>query len=223
MSDAPPPVVPIFSMPFAVREVPAARQLNPDVAQALAKHASANPAQRSSSSDPFCYQSRDDLLDWADGPVRQVCDEVLKGVWATAAAVNTFTPGQLESFTMQARGWFTIVQPNGCMPSTQHALTSWCAIYCVQAPPASAERADSGVLRLYESRLATMFTDATNSTMRIPFTPGHYSWRPVPGHLAVFPGFVNHEIPLIRSSESLTLIMIRARFVAPGQEGFTRW
>jgi hypothetical protein len=213
-------VVPVFATPFAVMELPAASQANQVVAPLLVKHAAATPA---AASDPLCYRSRDDLLDWTDTAVRQMCSEILRGVWSTVAAVNTFTPEQLSSLSMQARGSFTIVQPNGSVPATHHSLTAWCGIYCLEAPPPSAERADSGLVRLYESRLATMFADASNTTMRPPFTPGHYSWRAVPGHLAVFPGSLAYEIPLIRANGPLMLITVRTRFVGPDQEGFSRW
>ena len=222
MSQASLSVVPIFSTPLAVVDFPAVQEANQVVAQLLVKHAAANPVA-APAADRLCYRSRDDLLEWNDAPVRQMCGEILRGVWSTIAAVNSFTPEQLASLSMQARGSFAIVQPNGSIPATSHSLTSWCGIYCLEAPPPSAERSDSGVVRLYESRLATMFADATNSTMRVPFTPGHYSWRAVPGQLAVFPGSLTHEIPLIRSTGQLTLITVRARFVGPGQEGLTRW
>jgi hypothetical protein len=215
-------VVPVFATPVAVMELPAASQANQVVAPLLAKHAAATPVA-ATASDPLCYRSRDDLLKWDDTAVRQVCGEILRGVWSTVAAVNTFTPEQLSSLSMQACGSFTIVQPNGSVPATNHSLTAWCGIYCLEAPQPSAERADSGVVRLYESRLATMFADATNTTMRLPFTPGHYSWRAVPGQLVVFPGSLTYEIPLIRSTGQLTLITVRTRFVGPGQEGFSRW
>jgi hypothetical protein len=215
-------VVPVFATPFAVVELPAALQANQLVAQLLVRHAAANPVA-APAADRLCYRSRDDLLDWNDPAVRQMCGEILRGVWSTVAAVNTFTPEQLKSLSMQARGSFTIVRPDGSVPATNHSLTAWCGIYCLEAPERSADRRDSGVLRLYESRLATMFADATNTTMRLPFTPGHYSWRAVPGQLAVFPGSLTYEIPLIRSTSPLTLITVRTRFVGPGQEGLSRW
>ena len=214
MSPASLSIVPIFATPFVVMELPEAQALNPAVAEIFARHAPAGP---------LCYQSAPDLLERAEGPVRQVCDEILRGVSSAVAAVNTFSSEQLKSLSMQARGWFTIVPPDGCLQATSHPLTSWCAIYCVQAPQASPQRGDSGLLRLYEWRLATMFADATNAAMQIPFTPGHYSWRPVPGHVAIFPGSLTYEVPLIRSTGSLILITVRTRFVGPGQEGLSRW
>jgi len=215
-------VVPVFATPFALMELPAALQANQVVAQLLMKQAAATPVA-ATASDPLCYRSTDDLLEWNDPAVSQMCGEILRGVWSTVAAVNTFTPEELKSLSMQARGSFTIVQPNGSVPATNHSLTAWCGVYCLEAPQRSAERSYSGVLRLYESRLATMFADATNTTMRVPFTPGHYSWRAVPGQLAVFPGSLTYEIPLIRAASQLTLITVRTRFMGAGQEGLSRW
>ncbi|MHB8723504.1 MAG: 2OG-Fe(II) oxygenase family protein, partial [Steroidobacteraceae bacterium] len=138
-------------------------------------------------------------------------------------AVNDFTEVQLRSFAPQVRGWFTVVKPDGGVPAINYPLAAWCAIYCVAAPELSATRRDSGILRLYESRFGTMFADATTSGMRLPFRPGHYGWRPVPGQLAVFPASLTHEIAPVRSPEHLMLVTACVRFVAPGQQGVTRW
>jgi hypothetical protein len=223
LSATPSSVVPIFATPFGVLPLPAAEKLNPVVAGLFAARASTDTVGAAQTSKMLCYRSGDDLLDWTDEPLRKVTGEVLRGVRSVVAAVNDFTAVQLQSLAIQARGWFTIVRQDGCLPATSYPLTSWCAIYCVEAPQPSPERRDSGVLRLYESRLGTMFTDATNSVTRIPYTPGHYTWRPVPGQVAVFPASITHEIALIRAPGQLTLLTVRARFVAPGQQGLSRW
>jgi hypothetical protein len=223
MSATPSAVVPIFAMPFGVVALPEAEKLNPLVAELLAARAQADGAGLAQASQPLCYVSGDDLLDWGDEPVRKVSAEVLRAVRSVVAAVNDFTDLQWQSLTLQARGWFTIVRQNGCLAARNYPLTSWCAIYCVAAPQPAPERRDSGVLRLYESRLGTMFSDASNSVTRIPYTPGHYTWRPVPGQVAVFPASTTHEIALIRAAGQLLLMTLRVRFVAPGQEGLPRW
>jgi len=215
--------VPIFATPFAALKLPEAEKLNPLVARLLAARAAAASASAARASNPLCYRSADDLLDLTDEPLRKVTAEILRGVRSVAAAVNDFTDAQWQSFAIQACGWFTIVRQDGCLPACSYPLTSWCAIYCVAAPQPSPERRDSGVLRLNESRLGTMFTDATNSVTRIPYTPGHYTWRPVPGQMAVFPASITHEIALIRSPGELMLLTVRVRFVAPGQQGLSRW
>ncbi len=215
-------VVPIFATPLAVVTLPAAlSELTPAVAQLLARHAAANPT--TASADGLCYQSRDDLLDWNEDTVQQLCGGILRGVWSTVAAVTTMAPEQLQSLSMQARAGFTIVQPDGCVQATSYSLTTWCAIYCLQAPAPTPGRGDSGVARFYESRLETMLADATTSAMCAPFSTGHHTWRAVPGQLVVFPGSLSHEIPLIRSAGPLTLMTVRTRFVGPEQEGLSRW
>jgi hypothetical protein len=84
-------------------------------------------------------------------------------------------------------------------------------------------RQDSGVLRLYEGRLGTMFADATTSSMHTLYATGHCTWRPVPGSVAVFPAWLRHEIALLRAQGELILLTLRVRFVAPGQEGQANW
>jgi hypothetical protein len=116
-----------------------------------------------------------------------------------------------------------VISMNGCVPAATYPLTAWCGIYCIAAPEPSATRADSGLLRLYETRLGTMFADASNAAMRMPYSPGHYGWRPVPGQMAVFPASLTHEIALVRSPGELVLVTVRARYVAPGQQGVPRW
>jgi hypothetical protein len=212
----------MFATPLGVVTLPTAMSdLTPAVAQLLARHAAANPAPVGS--DRLCYQSREDLLEWSAEPIQQLCESILRGIWSTVAAVTTLSPDQLQTLSMQARGRFTIVQPDGCLPAISHSLTAWAGIYCLQAPAPTPQRSDSGVVRFYESRLGTMLADATTSAMRIPFTTGHYTWRAVPGQLVVFPGSLTHEIPLIRSVSPFTLITVRTRFVGPGQEGMERW
>jgi hypothetical protein len=220
MSAAPPIVLPLFATPFGLVTVPNAEALNP---QLVALFRQRTPRDRAPHANTKVYRSQDDLFDWPEQAARALATEIFRGVCSVVETLNAFEPGQLRSFSLEARGWFTIVEQNGSLPAATYPLTAWCAMYCVAAPEPSAARQDSGVLRLYESRLGTMFQDATNSVMRVPFTPGHYAWRPVPGQLAVFPASLSHEIALLRSAGKLILVTARVRFVAPGQQGVGRW
>jgi hypothetical protein len=223
MNTGPISIVPIFATPLGVVPLGVAEKLNPAIAELFVTRASAAPSVTTAGSNALCYRSGDDLLEWPDEPVRTLNTDILRGISMVMAAVNSFTQEQLQSLTLQARAWFTIVRPDGCVSAATHPMTSWCGIYCVEAPTSSGERVDSGVLRLYESRLGTTFSDATNSAMRLPYTAGHYTWRPVPGRLAVFPASMTHEIALIRGTGRLILVTVRVRYVAPGQKGVPRW
>lgn len=220
MNASPPTVVPILATPFGVVPLPAAQALNPALTALFT--ARMREGGEHLRPNPLCYRSRDDLLEWPEEPVRRLATEILGGVYAVVNAVNEFSEVQLRSFQPQARGWFTVVQADGAIPANNHPLAAWCAIYCVAAPEPSATRQDSGILRLYESRFG-MFADATTAAMRLPYKPGHCGFRPVPGQLAVFPASLTHEIALSRSVQPLILVTVCVRFVAPGQQGVSRW
>jgi len=225
MTPLAPHVVPIFATPFGVVTLPEAEALNPLLAALFAERAT--PERRAPGGGALTYYSRDDLLDWPDAPVRQLGQGMLAGVSAVAASLNDFSEADFAALRIEARAWFTMIRPNGCVPTTNYANTAWCAIYCVAAPEPSTTRFDSGVLRMHEARLGTMFPDATNSETRFPYRPGHYTWRPVPGQLAVFPGALTHEIALVRAdpaaAPAMVLVTARARFVGPRQTGVPWW
>ena len=222
MTATPPRVVPLFATPFGVVAVPGAEALNPVLASLLDARATEDRRDPASGCSRLAFRSRDDLLDWADAPVRQVVAGILEGVRAVVALLNEFSDAQFATLRLEARAWFTIVRPDGCIPATSFPNTAWCAVYCVATPGPSEARFDSGVLRMHEARLAT-FSDATNCATRIPYRPGHYTWRPVAGELAVFPASLTHEIALLRAASPLVLVTARVRFVAPGQTGLPWW
>jgi hypothetical protein len=220
MIAAQPLVLPLFATPLGIVTVPRAHDLNPQLVDLFMQRF---PKGRAPDANAPVYRSLDDFFDWPEPAARALATEIFRGVCAVVETLNAFEPEKLSSFNLEARGWFTVVEQNGALPAANYPLTAWCAMYCVAAPEPSATRQDSGVLRLYQSRLGTMFQDATNSVMRVPFTPGHYTWRPVPGQLAIFPASLTHEIALVRSAGKLILVTARVRFVAPGQQGIGRW
>ena len=214
-----PNVVPILAMPLCVAGIPDAERLNPSLCELFAQRMAAD----SRAQNPLVFRSTDDLMDWQDPSVRRFEEGVLGAVSSMLDSVNEFTEVQLRSFQLQTRAWFTVVRTNGSVPAASYPLTSWCVIYCVAAPPLIEVRPDSGVVRLYESRLGSIFQDATNSMLRMPYRQSHCSWRPEPGKMVIFPASLTHEIALVRGAGELILVTARLRFVAPGQQGFVRW
>jgi hypothetical protein len=224
MNGPAPLVVPILATPFGVVPLPDAAAQNDALAALFAARMQADPhGGAPKSANPLYYRGRDDLLEWPDDPVRRLAQEIFRGVYAVVSAVNELNADTLRTFKLEARGWFSVVQPDGCIAGTSYPLTSWCVVYCVAAPPPSTTRADSGLLRLYESRLGAMFPDATSAAMRMPYAACHYGWRPVPGQMAMFPASLTHEIAMLRATSPLILVTLRVRFVAPGQTGVGRW
>jgi hypothetical protein len=220
MNAAPPTVMPILATPLGVAAIPDAQQLNPVLREVFAQRAA---AERRPVPNPLRFSSTDDLMEWSEQPVRRLSEAIAGAVRSLVSIVSEITEAQLRSCKLETRAWFTVVRTNGSISAANYPLSSWCAIYCVAAPPPVNDRPDSGVVRLYESRLGSTFQDATNSSMRIPYTQSHYAWRPVAGNLLIFPASLTHEVALLRADGELVLVTARCRFVAPGQQGFSRW
>lgn len=220
MNAAPLTVMPILATPLGVATLADAQQLNPALAELFVQRAAADPAQVGNA---LRYTSSDDLLEWPETPVRGLAAGIVGAVYSFIGNVSDIPEAQLRVCKLEARAWFTRVRTNGAVPAANHPLTAWCAIYCVAAPAPAQDRADSGVVRLYESRLGSTFQDATNSVLRIPFSASHYAWRPVAGQMVIFPASLTYEVALLRAAGELLLVTTRLRFVAPGQQGFSRW
>lgn len=226
MTDQSPPaatLLPIFATPFAEITLPVGAALNESLAALLTARATEERRDPQRRRDPLCYVSREDLFEWRDAPVAAVRDELLAGLCPPVLATTLHSEAEFDQLRVQARARFVIIRPNGSLSAQSMALASWCAIYCVKAPPAPAGRADSGVLRLYETRLASMFADATTWRLRHPFAAGHHLWHPRAGSAAAFPAHLLHEVALNRSDSDLMLLVVRARFENPGQQEVPPW
>jgi len=215
-------VVPIFATPFGVATLPEASKLNPVLAALFSERA---PPHWRTGSGPgaLMFRSREDLGEWPEQPVRALLREILGAVRAVAASISELTEEDFAALGAEARAWFTLVRPNGCVRAQSYPNTSWLAVYCVTAPEPSQARIDSGVLRLHESRLSTMFQDPTQGGVRLPYRSGHCTWRPVPGEMAIFPAGLTHEIALVRARGTLTLVSAGVRFVGASGAWMPPW
>ncbi|HEX9105921.1 MAG TPA: putative 2OG-Fe(II) oxygenase [Longimicrobiales bacterium] len=215
--------MPLFATPFGVVTLPGARAANTALAAVFA--ARARPPW--GITDPHLpvgtFRSRDDLTEWQDAPVAELVGEMLAGVSAVAVSISDAGPEEFASLHREARAWFTVIGTHGCLPPHNHANTSWVAVYCVAAPAPSPTRKDSGALRLHEFRPGGMFVDSAQATARMPYRPGHCTWRPVPGQMAVFPAAITHEVALSLADSPLILVTARVRFVGPDQPWMPPW
>jgi hypothetical protein len=221
-----PTVVPILATPMGVLALPEASPSNPLVADIVTRRARADleaAAPGRSGPSPLVQVGADDAMAWGEAPVRALLGEILRGISWMARSVNRFAPGEFESFSLQARASYLIVSRDGGLGARNHPMSAWTGIYCIEAPEPAPERADSGQLRIYESRMGNMFADATTDTMVPPYRPGHYGYRLVQGTLVIFPGAATYEIAPVRAAGRLLALTVRARFVAPGQSGVARW
>lgn len=218
MNSSPVTVMPILATPLGVVRIAQAEDLNPKLLTLIAER-----QQIDGATGHLSYESRDDFFEWQDPAARSLATEIMRGTFTVVAGISELDEPALRSLRIEARGFAAVIAQNGCLPARNYPLTAWCAMYCLSVPDPSLNRADSGVLRLYESRLGTMFQDATNAALRMPYKSSHYAWRPRAGEMAVFPASLNHEVALVRASGRLCFIVARLRFVAEGQQGLGRW
>jgi hypothetical protein len=223
MTTAVPTLVPIFATPFAVVSIGGPADLNAALASLILSRATEECRDPSAPRDPLCFRSREDLFESDSEAVAQLRWEMLDAVSRAVMAANCYTDAEFDALGVQARARFTIVRPNGGMAGATAPMTSWCAVYCIAAPPPVAARADSAALRLYAVRHASMFLDATNWQLRPPFDVTHYVWRPVPGQMAVFPASILHEVALNRAAQDLLLVTARVRFAHRDQQAQPPW
>lgn len=218
-----PSIVPIHATPLGVVPLPEAAKWNTAVAEIITRRAAAAGAGGSPGADKLTHLGTDDAMTWNDEPMRAITAEILRGIAWMARSVNRFAPAQFESLAVQARAAYLIVNRDGALGARNHPMSAWTGIYCIEAPEPAAERADSGRLRIYETRMHAMFADATTDTMVLPYRPGHYGYQLVPGVLAIFPGGAMYEIAPVRGAGRLLALVVQARFVAPGQKGLSGW
>jgi hypothetical protein len=216
-------VIPIFATPFAAVSLQVPGALNESLAALLASRATEERRDPDAPRDPLCYRSREDLFEWQDPALAALRQEMLAGLCHAVMASAALSEEEFDRLGVQARARFVIIRPDGCLPAAHLPLASWCAVYCVAAPVPASARADSATLRLYDTRLSSMFTDASNWSMRPPFAGGHHLWRPTPGHMAVFPACLAREIALNHSDRDLVLVIARVRFANPGQPASPPW
>ena len=221
MNAAAPTVMPILATPLGVATVPDAAEFNGALCELFTQRAVSG--QGLGAGDPLRVRGSDDLMEWPEVPVRRLASAMAAAIYQFVGSVSEITESQLRACKMETRAWFTLIRSNGRVPATNYPLTAWCAIYCVAAPPPADGRADSGIVRFYESRLSTSFQDASNAVMRIPYSQAHYAWRPTAGQLVIFPGSLTHEVAPLRAAGELVLVTARFRFVGPGQQGLSRW
>lgn len=216
-------VTAMFAVPLVTVPLPGGPALNPALLSLFNARASAGPHDPNLRVDPLCFRAPEDLFEWPGEVPGELRRGLLGCVCQAVMAANTFTDAEFDAFSVQARARFVIIRRDGALPASSAPMASWCALYCVAAPPPNPARPDSGALRLYESRMSNMFLDASNWRLRPPFSSGHQLWTPVSGQIAVFPASVQHEVALNRADSDLVLVIARFRFARPDMEALPPW
>ena len=205
-------IVPLFATPFAAVDTGAGRDFNLRLANLCESQLSAPGRPADSSRDPLHYRGSQDFLESAEATAVELKRLILGQASSVVASLNNIGATEFARLHIQARGWCSIVLPNGHIPAQHFPGAAWLAVYCVQAGEPDAGSKSAGVLRLYEKRLGTIYRDASNSELKSPYRYGSHTWSPVPGWMALFPAHVAHEVSVVRSATALILVFAMIRY-----------
>jgi hypothetical protein len=203
--------VSLFATPFSAVNTGADGHLNERLASLCESQRSA-PGLPGDSRDPLHFRGRHDFLDLSEPAAGELKRLMLGHATTVVASLSDIGAAEFAKLQVQARGWCSIVQPNGHVPAQHFSSASWLAVYCVQAGEPDAGFKNAGVLRLYERRLGSMYRDASNGELKSPYRYGNHTWTPVPGWMALFPAHVPHEVSVVRSATSLILVFAMIRY-----------
>jgi hypothetical protein len=206
-------IVPLFATPFAAVNTGADRDFNERLVRLCEAQRAAGASE---SQDPLHFRGRQDFLDSADATAGELKRLILGQAASVVAGLSSVDAADFGRLHIQARGWCSIVQPNGHVPAQHFPGASWLVIYCAQADEPEAGASSAGVLRLYERRLGSIHRDASTWELKSPYRYGNHTWSPAPGWLALFPAHVPREVSVVRATSALILVFAMIRFMEAG-------
>lgn len=204
-------IEPLFATPFAAVNTRASAEFNARLASLCESQRKAPGGSDDRSRDPLHFRGRDDFLDLADASAGELRRLMLGNTASVVAGLNNGA-AEFARLEVHARGWCSIVQRNGHVPSQHFPGASWLAVYCVQAGESGAGYKTAGALRLYERRLGSIYRDASTWDLKSPYRYGNHTWTPAPGWMALFPAHLPHEVTMVRSVTPLILVFAMIRY-----------
>ncbi len=192
-------IKPLFAMPLAVEQMPDHEALCGDLsALFLEKEAAGdrwrNETRRETQKGAL-FESRFDLFDWDDPPVRRVAGFCHAAVARLVTSLSDYGAEERARLGFDYHAWFHVTRTGGYQGLHHHQNASWSGIFCVDPGDEVPERPDSGLVRFHDPRWCSAhYMDAGNRRLKAPFHHGGYDIRHRPGQLVVFPSYVMHEI-----------------------------
>jgi hypothetical protein len=206
-------VVPLFATPFAAANTGADLDFNARLASVCESQRAAAEHSADSPRDPLHFRGREDFLDSTDTTASELKRLILGRATTIVAGLSDIDGAAFARLHIQARGWCSIVQPDGHVPAQHFPGAGWLAVYCAQAAESAAGVRGAGVLRLYERRLESIYRDASSWELKAPYRYGNHTWTPRPGWMALFPAHVRHEVSVVRAAAPLIVVFAMIRFI----------
>jgi len=142
------------------------------------------------------FESRFDLFEWPDAPIRTLSNFIHEALSGMVASVNGYSGAEMEGFEFFYDSWFHITRSAGYQSIHSHPNASWSGIYCVEPGDSPEDRPESGQVKFYDPRGAgpQMHFDPANRQLdpRFSTTPVYLTHRA--GQLVMFPSWLFHEV-----------------------------
>jgi uncharacterized protein (TIGR02466 family) len=141
------------------------------------------------------FESRFDLFNWPDPPVRRLAGHCHESVAALVRRLNGYGEDVMTGLRFDYHAWFHVTRRHGYQGQHNHPNASWSGIFCVDPGEETPGRPDSGLVRFHDPRgHVDMYSDPGNRMLKAPYNTGTCDIRHERGQLILFPSYLRHEI-----------------------------
>jgi uncharacterized protein (TIGR02466 family) len=156
---------------------------------------------------PGLFESRFDLFDWTDEPVRELREFCWAALFKTVSDLSGYVARDINTLEVRSSAWFHVTRRGGYFGQHNHPMASWSGVYSVDAGDDRSEHPDSGALVFaHPFGMAAAWTDLGNANLREPWALRPLSLRLKPGELVIFPSWLMHQVmPFQGDGERITV------------------
>ncbi len=214
-------VHPAFAMPFGESFHPEPEALNTDLRALILALEAQGMGYRNP--DPVVHQpeglfeSQFEFFARDESCVRRLRE----WVWPTLAefirTINPEVAKQPTGLQIASQTWFHVTRNGGYFGYHNHPMASWSGVYCVADGDPDTALSNNGCL-VFPHPLtgANAFLDATNATLRWPFSQGNFVLNLKPGQLVLFPSWLGHYVTPFQGNAQRITVAFNAWFSRSG-------
>ena len=198
-----------YAVPLASTIWPQAARINPLLRERLLAW-ERDEGERSSAPTVVpkhaVYESDFSLFYREDPVISELAQWCLGCLGELIMRLNRYTPDEMRKLRIYHHSWYHVTRHGGYTGTHDHPMASWSGVYCVAPGEARADRPDSGVLRIHDSRASAAYLDPGNAHLVEPFARGTLPLHLQAGELVLFPSSLPHEVtPYWGRDERITI------------------
>ncbi|MGH8496476.1 MAG: TIGR02466 family protein [Gammaproteobacteria bacterium] len=188
----------IFAVPFAELRLENPEPLARELTELFLRKEAAGDAFRNEvrrDTQHGLFESRFDLFQWRDPPVRQLTKFCHTGVASVLRGVSDYSDAEFNALRFDYHAWFHVTRRGGYQGVHNHPNATWSGIYCVDPGDGLPDRPGSGAVRFHDPRgFADQYMDAGNERLKVSMRHGGFEIHHEVGKLLIFPSYLKHEV-----------------------------